>query len=86
MDEIGISMAGRRPKLIDESQVEMADLIITMGCSVDNDACPTGFRVSADWGLDDPAGQPIERVREIRDQIKERVEALLQQVAKPSSL
>jgi len=81
MEEIGISMEGRRPKMISQDLVDMADIIITMGCTVDNDVCPSGFHVDEDWGLDDPAGQPIERVREIRDTIRSRVDNLLDAMA-----
>ncbi len=77
MEEIGVSMEGRRPKQLTQQMADEADRIVTMGCGVDADACPASFLVTEDWGLDDPAGQPIERVREIRDQIRTRVEFLL---------
>jgi arsenate reductase len=48
-----------------------------MGCGVDAEACPTKFILTEDWGLDDPKGQPIEVVRTIRDQIRARVAALV---------
>ncbi len=51
-----------------------------MGCGVDAAACPAKFLVTEDWGLDDPAGQPIEQVREIRDQIAECVKVLAQEL------
>ena len=50
--------------------------MITMGCGV-AESCPAGFLVTEDWGLDDPHGQPLQTVRNIRDQVKERVEALI---------
>ena len=53
-----------------------------MGCGVDADACPARIMVTEDWGLDDPAGRPMEKVREIRDQIRERVDALLEELKK----
>ena len=77
MDELGISMASQFPKIMTAEMVEAADKIISMGCGVDADACPAKFILTEDWGLDDPAGQPIETVRIIRDQIRERVELLL---------
>lgn len=77
MAELGIAMDGQMPKQLTQAMTDGADRIITMGCGVDAEACPARFLVTEDWGLDDPAGQPIERVREIRDQIKDRVEALL---------
>jgi arsenate reductase len=77
MHELGISMEGQHPKQITQEMISQADRIITMGCGVDADSCPARFFVTEDWGLDDPSGQPIEKTREIRDQIRERVETLL---------
>lgn len=77
MEEAGISMKDHRPKLLTHEMVSRADKIISMGCGVDAEACPAKFILTEDWGLDDPAGQTVERVREIRDQIREKVEALL---------
>lgn len=74
MAEMGIDLAGQAPKVLSPDMVREADRIITMGCGVDR-ACPLflGVRIDEDWGLDDPAGQPIEIVREIRDEIDRRV-------------
>ena len=80
MNEIGISMQGQKPKLITQEMVESAR-VISMGCGVDADACPAKFILSEDWQLDDPAGRSIEKVREIRDQIYKRVEALLDELS-----
>lgn len=77
MREIGIPLDGHTPKSLTQAMADDADRIISMGCGVDAAACPAKFLVTEDWGLDDPAGQPIERVREIRDQIRGRVEKLL---------
>jgi arsenate reductase (thioredoxin) len=77
MAEEGISMEGHFPKLLTAEMVGDADKIISMGCGVDAKACPANFLLTEDWGLDDPAGQDIERVRQIRDEIKQKVEALL---------
>lgn len=73
MREVGVPLDGHFPKALTQEMAESADRIISMGCGVDAEACPAKFLVAEDWGLDDPAGQPIERVREIRDQIRERV-------------
>ena len=77
MAELGIDLrdAGARPKKLDEAAVEASDVVITMGCG---DACPIypGTRYE-DWELDDPAGQGVEAVRPIRDEIRRRVEALM---------
>ncbi|MBL8059847.1 MAG: arsenate reductase ArsC [Chthonomonas sp.] len=77
MAELGISMEGQSPKLLTQEMADAADRIISMGCGVDAAACPAKFMLTEDWGLDDPAGQPIERVREIRDDIAIRVRAML---------
>lgn len=75
MAEVGIDIAGEQPKLLSDAAVESSDVVITMGCG---DACPfyPGTRYE-DWALDDPAGQGIEAVRPIRDEIRGRVEELI---------
>src|SRR5262249_7796382 len=83
MGEGGISMAGQKPKQLTPERADSAAPLITLGCGVVADACPARIHLSEDWGLDDPKGQPIEKVRAIRDQIKERVEALLSEVSAP---
>ncbi|MDR3706929.1 MAG: hypothetical protein P4L33_01405 [Capsulimonadaceae bacterium] len=81
MDEIGISMNGQTPKQMTREMVARAQQVITMGCGVDAEACPAKFILTDDWGLDDPKGAPIEKVREIRDEIRRRVEKLLDELA-----
>jgi arsenate reductase len=76
MGELGISLEGQSPKPLTQEMADSADRIITMGCGVDATSCPARIHLSEDWGLDDPAGQSIETVRAIRDQIRERVDAL----------
>lgn len=75
MAELGIDIADQQPKILTPESVQASDVVITMGCG---DACPyyPGKRYE-DWKLDDPAGQGIEPVRVIRDEIKGRIEALL---------
>ena len=75
MAEVGIDLATATPKLLTDAAVEEADVVVTMGCG---DACPfyPGKRYE-DWPLDDPAGQGIEGVRPIRDEIRSRVEVLV---------
>lgn len=80
MEEIGIPLDGPTPETLTQDMANNADLIISMGCRVDAEACPAKFLVTEDWGLDDPAGQPIESVREIRDQIRSRVIDLLERM------
>lgn len=77
MAELGIDMAGHSPKLITQEMVSRSDKVISMGCGVDAEACPAKFLLAEDWELDDPAGQGIETVRKIRDQIRDRVVALI---------
>jgi arsenate reductase (thioredoxin) len=81
MREVGIAMDGQTPKQLTQAMADAASRIITMGCGVDATACPARIHLSEDWGLDDPAGQPIEKVRAIRDQIRERVEVLLSEMS-----
>ncbi len=71
MAEDGIDISAARPKLLDPQLVERADLIITMGCDVQG--VP---RIDADWGLPDPKGESIDRVREIRDMAKAKAREL----------
>jgi arsenate reductase (thioredoxin) len=75
MAEVGIDIAGAQPQPWTDEEVRAADVIVSMGCG---DACPVypGKRYE-DWELRDPAGQPVEVVREVRDDIRARVEALL---------
>ncbi len=78
MAEEGIDIAGNVPKILTTEAVKQSDVVITMGCG---DACPIfpGKRYE-DWKLDDPAGQTIESVRPIRDEIKARIEQLLAEI------
>ena len=75
MNELGIDLSSRTPQRLTRELAQQADLVVTMGCG---DECPfiPGKRY-IDWDLTDPAGQPIERVREIRDDIDRRVHELL---------
>jgi arsenate reductase len=81
MAEIGVSLEGHRPRLLTPELARSADRIITMGCGVDAAMCPAGTYITDDWQLPDPHGQPIEVVREVRDAVRRRVEALLEEVA-----
>lgn len=78
MAELGIDIANNVPKILTTEAVQASDVVITMGCG---DACPfyPGKRYE-DWVLEDPAGQGIEPVRVIRDEIKRRVEELLNEL------
>ena len=78
MAEVGIDIANNVPKVLTTEAVQQSDVVITMGCG---DTCPffPGKRYE-DWVLEDPAGQGIEPVRVIRDEIKKRVEDLLKEI------
>jgi arsenate reductase len=77
IQEVGISLVGQEPKQLTQAMADGADRIITMGCGVDADVCPARIHLSENLGLDDPKGQPLEKVRAIRDEIRTRVETLL---------
>lgn len=79
MDEIGVPMVGQSPKMLTQAMADSASKVITMGCGVDADVCPARIHLSEDWGLDDPKGQSVEKVREIRDLIEAKVQFLLTQ-------
>ena len=78
MAEEGIDIAAETPKVLTVEAVESSDVVVTMGCG---DTCPwyPGKRYE-DWVLDDPAGQGVEAVRPIRDEIRTRVEELLREL------
>ena len=78
MAEVGIDIASQQPKVLTTEAVQESDAVITMGCG---DVCPVfpGKRYE-DWVLEDPAGQDINFVRKVRDDIKGRVEVLLSEL------
>ncbi|CAI9387495.1 metalloregulator ArsR/SmtB family transcription factor [Microbacterium sp. T2.11-28] len=83
LDEIGVPLAGEFPKPLTDEAVRAADVVVTMGCG---DACPVyPGRRYLDWDLDDPAGLPLPQVRVIRDDIAERVRALLDELLPASA-
>ena len=78
MAEIGIDISQNIPTQFNESLMEEVDIVITMGCG---DTCPIlPGKNYLDWQLDDPAGQKIEKVREIRDQIEDKVRLLIEKI------
>jgi len=78
MAEVGIDITAEKPKILTDQAVRESDVVITMGCG---DTCPfyPGKRYE-DWVLDDPAGKDVATVRPIRDEIRRRVEALLDEL------
>ena len=79
MSEVGIDISAEQPKKLEDGMVRESDVVITMGCG---DACPIypGKRYE-DWDLEDPAGKDLEVVRGIRDEIRDRVGALVNSLA-----
>jgi len=73
--EAGIDISGNRLKKVTAEMVEEADIVVLMGCP--ENACPITPKEVVDWQIEDPEGQTIEKVREIRDTIKRKVEELL---------
>jgi arsenate reductase len=77
MKEKGIDISMNKPKQLTAQMAMDADLIVTMGCGT-QDICPGPFfKPTVDWALEDPKGEPIEKVREIRDDIERRVRKLV---------
>ncbi|MFF6850016.1 arsenate reductase ArsC [Streptomyces antimycoticus] len=78
MAEVGIDIAAETPKVLTSEAVQASDVVITMGCG---DACPVfPGKTYLDWKLDDPAGQGVAAVRPIRDDIRTRVQNLINEV------
>ena len=83
MAELGIDIKSTSPKVLTGDQVQASDVVITMGCG---DACPYFPGVSyRDWKLPDPAGQALDTVRTIRDDIADRIQALVAELLPTSS-
>jgi len=78
MAEVGIDISANQPKVLTTEAVQASDYCITMGCG---DVCPVfPGKHYLDWTLDDPAGQGIDSVRPIRDEIKAKIEALIAEI------
>lgn len=80
MKEVGVDISSSKPKMLNREMIETADLIVTMGCSVE-EVCPAPMiarmeKKMRDWNLQDPKGKPIGKVREIRNEIERRVAEL----------
>ena len=83
MREVGIDIRGKKPKMLTLDMIERSEKIVTMGCG--SDVCPAPFLPRLeDWSLEDPAEQPIEKVREIRDEIQGRVVKLVKELLSSS--
>jgi arsenate reductase len=85
MKEKGIDISANKPKQITAQMAMDADLVVIMGCA-SQDICPGPFfKPTIDWSLEDPKGKPIEKVREIRDDIERKVIELIDQLDSTSS-
>ncbi len=81
MREKGLDISVNKPKLIADQMVQEADTIIVMGCSAEG-FCPAPLlNKVVDWGIEDPKGKPVEKVREIRDEIEKKVRIMLGETA-----
>jgi protein-tyrosine-phosphatase len=79
MKEKGIDISANKPKLLTFNMAQDSDLIVTMGCN-DQGICPGPFfKPTIEWKLEDPKGKPIEKVREIRDEIDYKVQRLIEE-------
>ena len=79
MREVGIDISRKKPKMLTLEMMEGVDRVITMGCGTEG-VCPATFIPTEDWHLDDPEGKSIEQVRQIRDEVKSRVEKLIKEL------
>ncbi|MEU0396500.1 arsenate reductase ArsC [Streptomyces sp. NPDC006208] len=78
MKEVGVDISAQQPKVLTTEAVQASDYVITMGCG---DVCPVfPGKKYLDWTLEDPAGKGVESVRPIRDEIKNRIEALIAEI------
>jgi arsenate reductase (thioredoxin) len=77
MKEVGIDISSRRPKILTEEMIKQSSIKVNMRC-IEKESCPTLFIHNVlDWNIEDPKDKPIEKVREIRDIIEERIEKLV---------
>jgi arsenate reductase (thioredoxin) len=84
MKEVGIDISKQKSKIITEDMIRSSTLRVNMGC-VEKEACPTLFINDVlEWGIEDPKGKPLEKVREIRDDIEQRVKQLAADLVKSS--
>ena len=79
MKEKGLDISKQHPKMLTPEMMEGVDRVITMGCGVEN-ICPATWVSTEDWGLGDPEGEPLQKVREIRDEIEAKVKALIEKL------
>jgi arsenate reductase len=85
MKEVGIDISGQKPKIITEDMIRSSEKSVNMGC-IEKAECPMLFINNVvDWGIEDPKGKPVEKVREIRDDIERRVKEIAQSLQRQDS-
>ena len=85
MKEVGIDISSQKSKIITEDMIRSSEKSVNMGC-IDKAECPLLFMNNViDWGIEDPKGEPIEKVREIRDEIDRRVKEIAQSLQRQNS-
>ena len=76
MAELAMDLSQKQPALLTQDMLDSSQRVITMGCNVE-ESCPANMVVTEDWALEDPKDKPLEKVIEIRDEVKRRVEELI---------
>jgi protein-tyrosine-phosphatase len=85
MKEVGINISSQKSKIITEDMIKGSEKSINMGC-MDKSECPVLFINNVvDWGIEDPKGKPIEKVRKIRDDIERRVREIAESLKRQNS-
>jgi protein-tyrosine-phosphatase len=79
MKEIGIDISGKQPRRLTAEMLAGVDRVVTMGCGVEG-VCPASFLPTEDWGLEDPSGKSLAKIREIREQIESKVKELVKEI------
>jgi len=79
MKEVGIDVSKQKPKLLTQEITKEADKIVTMGC--DAGFCPAPHLKAEDWKIEDPSGKSLDKFREVRDEIKRKVEKLIKEIS-----
>jgi arsenate reductase len=85
MNEVGVDISSQKPKIVTEAMIKSSEKSVNMGC-IDKTECPMLFINNViDWGIEDPKGKPIEKVREIREEIDKRVKEIAQSIKRQNS-
>lgn len=79
MKEVGIDISKQKPKLLTQEMTKGTDRIVTMGCGAE--FCPAPYVKAEDWSIEDPSGKSLEKFREVRDEIRRKVEKLIKEIS-----